>query len=482
MSLSWTRLSAEEFADSDFRTWVTANGVRSTVKLRVVALQGSVAKLQREDGGIVELQLSRLSGEDLQYLRNLKRAGSTPVAALNSTTADGKEWPRWRGPENNGISAETGLLQKWPEDGPPLSWSASGIGEGFSSVVVWNERIYTLGKRGGATELICLSTTDGAEQWATAIGGGEAPNCTPTVDPQSKLVFGITHQGDLLCADAVTGAEKWRRNFARDFGGRMMSGWGYSESPLVDGELLICTPGSDEAVMAGLKKDTGEIVWKTPMPAGSAGYASPVVSQAGGIKQYVTLVGRGLIGVAADDGRLLWQYDRIANSTANVPTPIVHGDLVFGSSGYGDGGSALLRLHRDGNGIRAEEVYYLKNNQLQNHHGGMVRVGDLIYTGHGHNQGFPVCFDLKKGEPVWGPQRGPGSGSAAVLVADGKLYFRYQNGIMALLNASPNGYQVDGTFRVKSNNKEGWAHPVIADKKLYLRDQSELHCYDVARP
>ena len=338
-----------------------------------------------------------------------------------------------------------------------------------------------MGKKGGRTELICLGQRDGALIWSTPIGPGDQPNCTPTVDVSANLVFGLSFEGDLLCAQADTGEEIWRKNFSRDLGGRMMSQWGYSESPLVDGEHLICTPGGDQAMMVALDKRTGKRIWATPMPGhGGAGYATPVVSEGGGVRQYITLVGKGLVSIRARDGQPLWIYPRVANTTANVPTPIVRDNYVFCSSGYNDGGSALLELQRSGKGVQFREVYYRSSSELQNHHGGMVMLGNHVYMGHGHNQGYPVCIDWKTGRPTWGPLRGPGKNSAAIVAADGHLYFRYQDGTMALIEANPREYRVKGKFRIATVNGNSWSHPVVVDKKLYLRDQDDLHCYDLA--
>lgn len=221
------------------------------------------------------------------------------------------------------------------------------------------------------------------------------------------------------------------------------------------------------------------------MPAGGqaggdgAAYSSIVISQGGGVKQYVQLVGRGVIGVAAKDGSFLWGYNRVANGTANIPTPIVKGDFVFCSTGY-QTGSALLKLSSaGGDKVQAEEVYFLDPKTMQNHHGGMLLVGDHVYCGHGHNEGFPLCVQLATGKEAWRPGRGAGSGSAAVAYADGHLYFRYQNGTMALLEANPQEYRLKGKFELASKRGESWPHPVIAHGKLYARDQDALLCYDI---
>ena len=272
-----------------------------------------------------------------------------------------------------------------------------------------------------------------------------------------------------------------------DFKGKMESGWGYSESSIVDGDNLICTPGGNSAVMVALDKRTGEHLWSAEMPAvigdrghDGAGYSSIVIGQIAGRKQYVQLTGRGVIGVDSENGNLLWIYNRIANGVANIPTPIVKGDYIFCSTGYGTG-AALIQIHDRNGKYEVEEKYFLKGNELQNHHGGMVLVADYIYCGHGHNQGHPICLNMMSGEYAWGPVRGPGTGSAAILYADGHLYFRYESGDMALIEATPDEYKLKGTFKTDEINGKSWPHPVIADKKLYLRDQGTLMAYDIAK-
>ena len=269
----------------------------------------------------------------------------------------------------------------------------------------------------------------------------------------------------------------------------MMSSWGFSESPLVDGDRVVCTPGAADAMLVAVDKLTGKEIWRTDMPASplgprgkdGAGYSSSVVSNACGVKQYVQLVGRGLIGVRADDGKLLWHYNAIANGTANIPTPLVSGDYVFCSSGYRDGGAALLKLVPEADGIQAEEVYYHPANVLQNHHGQMVLKDGYVYFGNRHNSGFPVCVEMASGKIAWGgSQRGPGSGSAAITLADGHLVFRYQSGEVALIEATPSEYRLKGSFKPEYVSRNPcWSQPVVTGGKLYLRDQDKLMCYDV---
>jgi outer membrane protein assembly factor BamB len=297
------------------------------------------------------------------------------------------------------------------------------------------------------------------------------------------MVYAITPAGDLVCLDAKNGKPVWTKNFATDFKGKMMSGWGYCESPLIDGQNLICSPGADAAAVVALNKKTGKPVWSCAVPnCGGAAYSSVVISQGGGVKQYVQLLGRGIVGAAAKDGKLLWSYNRVANGTANIPTPLVQDDYIFCSTGYNTG-AALLKLEKKGSSINAREVYFLPASTLQNHHGGMVLIDDHVYCGHGHNNGFPVCVELKTGKVAWNKGRGPGSGSAAVVAADGHLYFRYENGVMALIEATPDGYNEKGTFKIPDCRDPSWPHPVVVDGKLYLREQDALLCYSLkAKP
>jgi outer membrane protein assembly factor BamB len=406
------------------------------------------------------------------------------AAELKAPTA---EWPSWRGPNRDGISTEKGLLQEWPEDGPTLSWQASGLGKGMSSVAISGGRIFTMGNLKGGTALIAMNLEDGSILWESPVGGGN-PNCTPTVD--GDLVYALGRSGDLVCVEAATGKEVWRTVYKRDFGGKMMSGWGYSESPLIDGDRLICTPGANDAMIAALDKKTGKVIWKAEQPKDvgnrgndGAAYSSIVVSKGAGVKQYIQLTGRGIISVDAKTGQTLWTYNKIANGTANIPTPIVKDDYVFCSSGYGGGGAALLKLTSGGAGkIDVEEVYYRSSRELQNHHGGMILIGDHVYMGHGHNKGFPTCVELKTGKIAWGRNlRGPGGDSAAIVYADGHLYFRYQDGIMALIEATPEEYRLKSSFKLASVKGQSWPHPVIAGGRLYLRDQNVLMCYDIRK-
>jgi outer membrane protein assembly factor BamB len=408
--------------------------------------------------------------------------------AEDAATLMSLDWPQWRGPRRDAVSTESGLLHSWPKEGPTLLWNSKtaskgkSVGTGYSSVAVAGGRIFTMGDHGKDGFVYALDEETGKQLWATRIGSGQGdgPRCTPTVD--GERVYALSRQGELVCLGVAHGDLRWRLNYKTDLGGRMMSGWDYSESPLVDGERLICTPGGDNAALVALNKFTGDIIWKSKISnTGGSGYASVVVTEVAGIRQYITLLGqsRGVVGVAANDGTFLWSYNRIANGTANIPTPLVHGDKVFCSTGYG-AGAALLQLVPSGDGgINAKELYFFKGNVLQNHHGGMVMLGDHVYGGHGHNAGLPFCLNWKSGEFAWNPVRGAGDGSAALVYADGNLYFRYQNNVMALVKATPQGYELVSQFSLPGSLGTGWPHPVVVHGKLFIRGRDQVLCYDV---
>jgi outer membrane protein assembly factor BamB len=398
-------------------------------------------------------------------------------------------WPQWRGVDRSGLSPDTGLLKDWSKQAPELLWTAEGMGSGYASVSVADGRIYTTGDLTDAQAVICVDAATGKRLWTKAItdsvpkfshGGSRS---TPSID--GERLYAIASSGKIVCLSASDGSEVWSKDFRSEWGGRPPS-WGFAESPLVDGERVLCTPGGSGAMIVSLDKMTGQEIWRTSVPAfgesgqNGAGYSSIVISNACGVKQYVQLVGKGVIGVRASDGQFLWGYNQVANRTANIPTPIVSGDYVFCSTGYGQG-SALLKLVKDGDGVQCEEQYFLTGDKAQNHHGQMILKDGYVYFGHKHGQGFPICIEMLTGKVAWGGgERGPGNGSAAITYADGHVIFRYQSGEVALIEATPSGYHLKGSFKPKFVGSDPcWAQPVVIGGRMYLRDQDKLMCYDV---
>ena len=395
------------------------------------------------------------------------------------------DWPGWRGPDRTGVSKEKGLLKAWPKEGPPKVWTVKGCGKGMSSVAVTGGFIYGTGAKSGKNVAWAMKESDGGPVWETPYAAeGSDPNATVVVS--GGKVYALTHDGELACLDAKDGKVVWTKSFPKDFKGKMMSGWGYSETPLIDGDKLICTPGGDKAAVVALNKDDGKEIWRSEVKdAGGAGYASPVKAKVGDATMYITLLGKsgGVIAVSAESGKLLWRYNKVSNGTANIPTIVSRDDLVWCSTGYGDGGSALLKIKPEGTeAASVEELKRYKSGELQNHHGGMVLVGDYVYFGSAHNSGHPACVEFKTGEIKYQEKKGVagGSGSAAVVYADGMLYYLYQNGVVALLEANPEKAVLAGSFKIpEPSGREHWQHPAIANGKLYLRDQDKMHCYDV---
>jgi outer membrane protein assembly factor BamB len=385
------------------------------------------------------------------------------------------DWPQWGGPDRNAMSKETGLLKTWPKGGPPLVWKARGLGFGHSTPSVADGRIYAMSNRGPTEYVFCLAEADGKEIWAAEVGpvrtektdDPKGPRCTPTVD--GKLVFALGRGGDLVCLETATGKEVWRKDLRKDFGG-VVGPFNYCESPLVDGERLLCTPGGKNSFVA-LDKKTGALLWQTEVRNGNAAYASPVVVEFGGTRQYIQLLGNGLVGIAPD-GKLLWRHDR-PGSKNNACTPIFHEGYIFATSGY-DPPTALVRLHSSDKGaFRVEEIY--STQKMATSYGGMILLEGHLYGSIGD---MLACVDFKTGDVVWA-ERLPGKGSVAW--ADGRLYYRNErNGTTFLVEPSPKEYVEQGRLEQPERSKHSaWAHPVIANGRLYLRDHDVLLCYDL---
>jgi outer membrane protein assembly factor BamB len=430
--------------------------------------------------------------------------------AVPAVTAVADDWPQWQGPGRTAVSKETGLLQEWSKDGPPLAWTAKGLGGGDSAPSVAGGKLFGMGARGGDEVVWALSEADGKELWATRLGPAvqqrmpqskEGPGCTPTVDGERLYALGMG--GDLACLQAKDGKVVWQLSLPKEFGGSVPT-WSYRESPLIDGDKLICTPGGPDAMIVALDKLTGKTVWKSKVPgaggasgAGGAGgkgggpgrpgrpggfggsgaaYASPIAVDAAGQRQYVQITAGTLVGVAAADGKVLWKYDRPANRNGiNCTTPIYHDGHVFATSAYGAGGG-LVKLVKDGDGVKAEEVYFTRS--MENHHGGVVLHDGCLYGAHGGlGRGFPVCLDFKTGKVLWDAPDVP---KGSVALADGRLYYRTETGPVLLIEPNPKEYVERGRFTQPDRSKSpAWAHPVVANGKLYIRDQDALLCYDV---
>lgn len=434
------------------------------------------------------------------------RAGE-PVRPSENTIKVGEvgkfDWPRWRGPNVDSLCLETGLLKEWPKEGPAVAWKTKDdLGLGFGTPSVVGGVIYGMGKKDGKDGVWAVKEADGSFIWFTPVSDGikanqnNGPGGTPTY--HAGKLYAVTNDGTIARLDAGTGKVEWTKNYKTDFSGSSPM-WGFNDSPLIDGDKVICAPTGNKAAMVALKADSGEVIWKTEVSAvgGGAGYSSPIKATVGGVPMYLLVSGQsaGLIAAHAETGKLLWQHTKNAyGGIAQIPVPVVKGDRVFVSTAYA-GGCALLQIVADSQDkVTVKEIKSWKGSRgaadpPMNHHGGMVLVGEHVYFGSGQNNGVPACVDFKTGEVTWLAEKNltGGGGSAAYLSADGRLYIRYQNGLLALAEPPANGgeFKVVSSFKLptpvvaRGTGSESWPHPVIANGKMLIRDQGVMYSYDV---
>ncbi len=396
------------------------------------------------------------------------------ACGIGATVVAGSDWPQWRGPNRNGLSSETGLLASWPSSGPAQVWSVTGLGAGYGSMAIAGDRIFVQGAKENRQSVInVLRRADGTGAWSKALGSagsndrGSGPRGTPTVD--GDRVYVLTEQGDLWCLKTADGVEVWTRNILREFRGRQIP-WLLSESPLVDGNNVIVTPGGPRAGIVALDKMTGKTVWASQQLSDEAGYASPIAADVGGVRVVTTLTSQAAVGVRASDGKLMWRFEPVANGTANIATPIFHDDKVFYSSAYGAGG-ALLGLTAANGDVSARQIYFTR--EMQNHHGGLVLVNGYLY---GFHNSILVCMEFATGHLFW---RARSVGKGTLTYADGNLYILGEDNMVGLAAAAPGGYQEKGRFKIADQGLPSWAHPVVSGGRLYIRNQNMLTAYDV---
>ncbi|MDA2929485.1 PQQ-like beta-propeller repeat protein [Acidobacteria bacterium AH-259-O06] len=383
------------------------------------------------------------------------------------------DWPQWRGPDRTGVSQETGLLQEWPAGGPPVVWSITGLGKGYGTVAIQRDHIFVQGTKGKDSVVFCLNRADGKILWSSALGTnleqsrGGGPRGTPTVD--GERVYILTENGDLACLQTRDSSVVWHRNILRDFKGRNPN-WLVSESPLIDGNHVIVTPGGPNASVVALDKMSGKTVWTSQELSDRAAYSSCLVADVQGVRTVLAFTASAAVGLRATDGKLMWRYRPVANRTANVTTPIFRNDKVFFTSAYGTG-CALLALKAQGNEVKAEEIYFSRD--MQNHHGGVVLVDGYVY---GFSNRILTCMDFETGKRVW---RARSVGKGSLTCADGRLYLLSENNVVGLAEATPEGYREKGRFMIQDQGWPSWAHPVVSGGKLYIRNQGRLTSYNI---
>ena len=421
---------------------------------------------------------------------NMKNKNRLPVivavvmSVIAGISVKAQDWPQWRGANREGISKETGLNLDWSDKKPPLAWTFRQAGSGYSSPVIVGTTLYCQGAADGNDFAFALDTQTGKLKWKQDLGSefvesrGNGPRGSVTVD--GDKLYLIRGAGQIHCLAAADGNILWQKDFKNDFNGSIMSNWGYSESPLVDGNLVICTPGGGEGALIALDKNTGDLVWRSKEWTDQASYSSPIVAEVGGLRQYIQQSGKGVAGVSARDGKLLWRVEGDNYRTAVIPSPIFHDNTVYVTSGY-NSGCLLVRLTRAGESINAETVYMNKN--MTNQHGGVVLVNGHVY-GFTDGVGF-TCQNLLTGELVWRERINEVLKGAVLAVNDRLILQNERDGLLAVVAASPDGWKEFGRMalpertKVSSQDNMVWTHPVVANGKLYIRDHDLLFCFDL---
>jgi outer membrane protein assembly factor BamB len=358
--------------------------------------------------------------------------------------------------------------------------------------------VYTMGAIGD-DEFVIAIDAKGEKLWSQKIGPvhdfkgnqwSRGPNATPTVDGENVYCMGS--KGDLLCCKKDGGKKVWSKSLPNDLGGDLVStgggfpkyGWGYSTSPVVDGDKLVLTPGGAKGLFAALNKKTGATLWRSKDVTDLALYVTPTVATIGGVKQYITMTQPGLTSVSAETGELLWRWEaETPLPDVLCPSPIVKGDLVYATySGDGGGGSVLLKIEAKNKKFSPTAVH--TERIIANRQGGVVLVGDHLY-GYHEDRGL-VCQEFAKGKLVWQGKARTAIKVGSIVAGDGKLFALAEDGNVAMIEASPKAYKLLGSSfalpekakKVKPSAKV-WTHPSLSDGKLYLRDQELVFCYEV---
>lgn len=465
------------------RTWTQAASGKK-IEADLIKVEDGKAHLRLADGRVGQVEVISLSLEDQEFIAKQE------AAAADSGGGASGDWPNFRGPNGDGIAAGEELLESWPDGGPEKLWSFSGAGLGYSGMSVAGGKLYTLGTRGDEVTVVCVDISSGSEVWSTGIGTddqqgynvgwGHGPRSTPTVSGGKVYVLGP--KGTLACLDAAEGGKVWSKNLVSDFGGKP-GGWGFSESPFVDGDKVVVGPGGSESPVVALDKETGKTIWSASgfeVGGGKAEYATVVPVELNGKRQYLRLFNNQLVSLDSESGDLLWSTEWPGEKTpAVIPTPIADGNEVLIASGYGVG-SKLVSVDSSN---QASNVWEEKTLKVK--HGGMIKFGDHVY-GSSEGEGL-VCLEWKSGELAWNEKGQFFGNTDSITIADGMIYvLNDQSGTLTLVEASPDGFEQKGQFTMEPQSDQRhqkgkvWTYPLVVGGKLYLRDQEIIHCYDIA--
>ena len=418
---------------------------------------------------------------------------SLVLLGLATALAEQADWPQWRGPNRDGHAAPQKLMKSWPDGGPNVRWSFEDAGVGYSTVAVVDGKLYTLGASGEKCFALCLDMKDGSVVWKRDFsrastsddynhGWGGGPRSTPTVD--GEQVFVLSDIGVLASLNRKTGEQQWSIDLVRDHGGKIPV-WGYSDSPLVDGQRVVVTPGESKFLLA-VDRNNGKEVWRSQDVEGPAQYVSVMKGRVGDSDFYVTANKSGVVAFDPADGKKLFANPSTGNNVAVIPTPILAQDTLYHTSAYG-AGNTRLDLSSEGQGsVKAEQAYHLTGKSMENHHGGVVLVDETIFGFTKANGGSWMAQDLATGETLWDERIRPNK-SGSISYADGRLYcYNDKDGTVYLAEPSREGWKPRGSLKIPRQTEiprdRGaiWAHPIVADQTLIIRDQDLIYAFDIA--
>ncbi len=408
-----------------------------------------------------------------------EKALQQPDASVKNVSPD-DEWPGFHGSDRQNKSNETGLMKAWPDDGPELIWTVEGLGEGYASVSIADGLIFTSGSVEDRTYVFAYDLNgkliwkqpNGSSwkvqvSWASAYNGSRS---TPTYD--NGVVYHLSEAGRLTAYDAKTGNETWFRDLVKDFRAAMPD-YGFTESVLIEGNKLYVKPAGKEGFQVCLDKTTGKTIWINNEIPGTYAYNSPVTTDFGGYHQLIAASSNCYYGIDTETGRLLWKVDFENMHEVNCTDAVVYNDYVLMSNGLG-GGSKLVRLKTSGTKITAEKVWQIE--LMDNYHGGIVYHDGYFYGSGDRSRGW-FSIELLTGKQMWKASNSMGS----LTYADGMLYLYDEKGVMKLVKATPETYQLSGEFKVpKGGSGPYWAHPVVFGGRLYIRHADKLFAYNVS--
>ena len=397
------------------------------------------------------------------------------VVMLTGGTGAGDQvaegWPQYRGPARTGISDETGLLKSWSAPGPKVVWKAP-LGEGFSGISVVGDRLYTMYGAGEDDILACYATTDGHEIWKLRVDKkwtddvGNGPRATPTVS--GDVVYTLSGRGKLVAVKTAGGEKIWETDLTDKVNAKIPH-WGVSTSPLVEGDLLILDAGggSNKSVVA-VDRKSGAIRWTAH--SDDPGYSAPLAVEIGGVRQVLSFAGSSLVSVTPADGKILWSVPWKTPYNVNAAMPVfIPPDKVFISSSY-DTGAAVYQITKGGNGFTTKELW--KSRVMKNHFNSSVFYKGYLY---GFDDRNLKCIDAETGMEKW-KQTGFNKGS--LLLADGRLIIFSEQGLLAMAEATPEGYKEQGRAQILEGRT--WTMPTLAGKKLYLRNEKVMVALEMA--